>query len=123
LPTSRAPLDRGARRASGRAARHRAGFGRLGIWERDIPSGEGRWDKHVFNFWGIDPAAGTPHYRDAISASIPRTARLNLRRVDAARRPLLAALRVIHPDGRTRWIHSQWEVKNGPRGVPTARSA
>ena len=26
--------------------------------------------------------------------------------------------RVIHPDGRTRWIHSQWEVKNGPSGMP-----
>ena len=26
--------------------------------------------------------------------------------------------RVVHPDGKTRWIHSQWEVKNGPRGVP-----
>ena len=26
--------------------------------------------------------------------------------------------RVIHPDGRTRWIHSQWEVKNGPHGQP-----
>ena len=35
-------------------------FGRLGVWEREIPSGEGRWDKHVFSFWGIDPSAGTP---------------------------------------------------------------
>ena len=26
--------------------------------------------------------------------------------------------RVIQPDGKTRWIHSQWEVKNGPRGMP-----
>ena len=42
-------------------------FGRLGIWERDIPSGEGRWDKHVFGFWGIDPAEGTPHHDDAIA--------------------------------------------------------
>jgi PAS domain-containing protein len=26
--------------------------------------------------------------------------------------------RVVHPDGLTRWIHSQWEVKNGVHGVP-----
>ena len=41
-------------------------FGRLGIWEREIPSGEGRWDKHVFEFWGLDPADGTPNYNQAI---------------------------------------------------------
>ena len=26
--------------------------------------------------------------------------------------------RVLHRDGTTRWIHSQWEVKNGPDGKP-----
>ena len=26
--------------------------------------------------------------------------------------------RVIQRDGTTRWIHSQWEIKNGPRGIP-----
>ncbi|MDQ6638449.1 MAG: hypothetical protein M3Z15_02140, partial [Pseudomonadota bacterium] len=46
-------------------------FGRLGIWEREIPSGEGRWDKHVFSFWGIDPAAGTPNYSEAIQRIHP----------------------------------------------------
>src|SRR6185436_5469687 len=42
-------------------------FGRLGIWEREIPSGEGRWDKHVFGFWGIAPTEGTPHHDDAFA--------------------------------------------------------
>ena len=40
-------------------------FGRLGIWEREIPSGEGRWDKHVFSFFGLDPAGDTPNYNEA----------------------------------------------------------
>jgi PAS domain S-box-containing protein len=94
-------------------------FGRLGLWERRIPSGEGRWDRHVFGFWGLDPAAGTPTYAQAIERIHPE---------DRARMSYLASTthagryaqryRVVYPDGRTRWIHSQWEVKNGPDGRP-----
>ena len=36
-------------------------FGRIGIWERDPRTLEGRWDRHVFRFFGFDPvAAPTP---------------------------------------------------------------
>jgi hypothetical protein len=94
-------------------------FGRLGLWERKIPSGEGRWDRHVFGFWGLDPAAGTPPYNRAIEYIHPEDrARMNY--IDSTVRAGRYAqrYRVIHRDGRTRWIHSQWEVKNGPNGQP-----
>ena len=29
-----------------------------------------------------------------------------------------SAIASIQRDGTTRWIHSQWEIKNGPRGIP-----
>ena len=66
-PTS-APhaLARAAPRARSELLDTAQEFGRLGIWEREIPSGEGRWDRHVFGFWGLDPAAGTPNYDEAI---------------------------------------------------------
>ena len=94
-------------------------FGRLGIWERDIPSGEGRWDQHVFEFWGLDPADGTPNYSQAIQR-IHADDRAASIYPESTRRPgrYSQRYRVVHPDGTTRWIHSQWEVKNGPRGVP-----
>ncbi|HEY2561217.1 MAG TPA: PAS domain-containing protein, partial [Caldimonas sp.] len=94
-------------------------FGRLGIWERNIPSGEGRWDKHVFDFWGIDPGDGAPNYSEAIQRIHPedRAAMIYLESTKRAGR-YGQRYRVIHPDGKTRWIHSQWEVRNGPRGVP-----
>ena len=41
-------------------------FGRLGIWDREIPSGEGHWDAAIFSFWGIDSGQGTPNYLQAI---------------------------------------------------------
>ena len=94
-------------------------FGRLGLWERRIPSGEGRWDRHVFGFWGLDPAAGTPSYEDAIQHIHPDD-RSRMTYAESTRRAGRYAqrYRVIHPSGKTRWIHSQWEVKNGPNGVP-----
>jgi PAS domain-containing protein len=46
-------------------------FGRIGLWERRIPSGEGRWDRHVFGFWGLDPATGTPPFEQAIQRIHP----------------------------------------------------
>ena len=94
-------------------------FGRLGIWEREIPSGEGRWDRHVFGFWGIDPAEATPNYSDAIQRIHPED-RARMIYADSTRRAgrYSQRYRVIQPDGSTRWIHSQWEVKNGPRGTP-----
>jgi PAS domain S-box-containing protein len=94
-------------------------FGRLGIWERQIPSGEGRWDKHVFRFWGLDPAGGTPSFADAIEHMHPQDRASTIYPESFRRAGRYAQrYRVIQPDGRTRWIHSQWEVRNGPRGTP-----
>ncbi|MEO6896642.1 MAG: PAS domain-containing protein [Caldimonas sp.] len=94
-------------------------FGRLGIWERQIPSGEGRWDKHVFRFWGLDPSAGTPSFSSAIEQMHPED-RMSTIYPESTRRAGRYAqrFRVMQRDGSTRWIHSQWEVRNGSRGVP-----
>ena len=95
-------------------------FGRLGLWEREIPSGEGRWDKHVFRFWGLDPAAGTPNFSEAAKRVHPddRESMAHYRESTGRAGRYAARYRVNHPDGSTRWIHSQWEVKNGLGGVP-----
>ncbi len=94
-------------------------FGWLGLWERRIPSGEGRWDRRVFGFWGIDPAAGTPTFEQARERIHPDDrAKMNYVESTARAGRYAQRYRVIHPDGGTRWIHSQWEVKNGANGVP-----
>ena len=94
-------------------------FGRLGVWEREIPSGIGRWDRHVFGFWGMQPTAGTPNYADAIERIHPddRAASMYEQSTQQAGR-YSQRYRVIQPGGGTRWIHSQWEVKNSPEGKP-----
>jgi PAS domain S-box-containing protein len=94
-------------------------FGRLGIWEREIPSGQGHWDDHVFGFWGLDPKDGTPSHEAAIERIHPED-RAHMIYTDSTRRAGRYAqrYRVIHSDGSMRWIHSQWEVRNGVHGVP-----
>ncbi len=94
-------------------------FGRLGLWERDFATGQGRWDHHVFRLWGLDPAGGTPSFDDAIAAIHPDdldgvkdgNAALGIGR--HSRR-----YRVLRADGQVRQVHSQWEVKAGPDGRP-----
>ena len=94
-------------------------FGRIGLWERRIPSGEGRWDRHVFGFWGLDPADGTPPFEEAIQRIHPDDRR-KMTYAESTRRAgrYSQRYRVIQPDGKTRLIHSQWAVKNGPNGTP-----
>ena len=95
-------------------------FGRLGVWERDIATLEGRWDRHVFNFFGIEAEAGaTPHYEEA-SARIDPADRLDNTFRTSLTRPGVYAhrYRVHHPDGSMRNIHSQWRVVADDQGVP-----
>ena len=96
-------------------------FGRLGVWERDIRTMQGRWDKHVYRFWGLDPESATPGFGEATQAIVPedRVAlevgfRASLRQAGTYSR----RFRVRRPDGTIRQLHSQWAVKNGPDGAP-----
>jgi hypothetical protein len=96
-------------------------FGRLGVWERNVRTLQGRWDKEVLRFWGLDPQQGTPDFREAVK---------NI--VEADRRALdgvfersikeaghySARYRVRAFNGTVRRIHSQWRVLNGPDGRP-----
>jgi PAS domain S-box-containing protein len=94
-------------------------FGRLGVWERDLGTGQGRWDRHVFAFWGLDPSDTAPDYETAVRSIHPDDRHLlpppdwQIRLGRHAQR-----YRVIQPDGSLRWVHSQWEVKAGADGRP-----
>jgi len=95
-------------------------FGRLGVWERDPYTLEGRWDRHVFRFFGIDAAHGTtPHYAEAAARIDPadrldETFRASLTQPGA----YTCRYRVRHPDGSVRMIHSQWRVVADAKGEP-----
>jgi PAS domain S-box-containing protein len=95
-------------------------FGRLGLFERELPMGRGHWDAHMFRMWNLDPAQGAPDF-DTFVARIHRDDRPGLDYRQAANTPGKYAkrYRIKGPhEGQWRHVHAQWEVKTGPDGVP-----
>ncbi|MBC7992368.1 MAG: PAS domain-containing protein [Rhizobacter sp.] len=95
-------------------------FGRLGLFERELPMGRGHWDAHMFRMWGLDPAQGAPDF-DTFVARIHRDDQPGMDYREAAKTPGKYAkrYRIIGPtDGQWRHVHAQWEVKAGPDGTP-----
>ena len=96
-------------------------FGRLGLWERDVRTLQGRWDAQVYRFWGLAPDSGMPDF-EAASLSVVEPDRTAVE--ETFRRSLQCAgtyaqrFRVRRPDGTLCQLHSQWVVKNGADGRP-----
>ncbi|MGL6113140.1 MAG: PAS domain-containing protein, partial [Rubrivivax sp.] len=96
-------------------------FGRLAVWERDVRSLKGRWDRHVYRFWGLPEGDGTPDFALALKSVVAEDrAAFELAFRDSIR---LAGTyshryRVRAPDGVVRQLHSQWVVKDGANGRP-----
>jgi PAS domain S-box-containing protein len=85
-------------------------FGRLGVWERDPHTLEGRWDDHVSRFFGF--AAGThPHFSQAAERVHPDD-RLDDHFKATLQQPGAHAqrYRIVRPDGTVAHMHSQWRV-------------
>ena len=98
-------------------------LGRLGFWERDIASGEGRWDDAMARMWGLPPHPAAPPMQDV------------LQRLDERdREPLqtLTAESILHPgryglpyaicrpDGTRLRVHARWDVRTDAQGRATA---
>ncbi len=97
-------------------------FGRLGLFERDLRSGAGRWDKHMFRLFGIDPVLGSPPFAVATERVHPD----DRDRVQAQHRQFIAAAgryenryRLLLPGGSVRDIHSLVETRAVEDGKPT----
>ena len=85
-------------------------FGRLGVWERDIITGEGYWDQHVFRFFDMSPAAGTPNHLVAREKIHPDD-RDSVMYAESTKTPGRYSRRYrLNADNKVvRAIHSQWE--------------
>jgi len=94
-------------------------FGRLGIWERELPMGAGRWDRHMYRFFGLDPADGVPDFSVVASKIHPddRPGQRYRASSNAAGR-YSSRYRIALPGRPHRHVHAQWEVKNGLDGRP-----
>jgi PAS domain S-box-containing protein len=96
-------------------------FGRLGVWERNVRTLQGRWDRHVHRFWGLPADAQVPDFAQATSYVVPEDREeLEQKFRQSTERPGVYSLhyRVRGADGVLRRLHSQWTVKNGADGRP-----
>jgi len=92
---------------------------RIGLWERDVRSREGRWDPHMFRFFGIDPRRGTPTIAQVAQASVPAD-RLFQVLSESMRKPgqYSHRYRLFTPNGTLRRVRTSWEVFAGADGQP-----
>ena len=111
-------------RATGRLAERleaAQNFGHIGVWERELPAGAGRWDPQMFAFWGLDSTGPAPSFESATEAVIEADR-------DAFRQTYWDSItapgryshrfRVRRPDGSVVRLHSEWVVKAGAQGQP-----
>src|SRR6185369_11262965 len=47
-------------------------YGRIGVWERDVRTLQGRWDSHVWRFWGLEPREGALPFDAALAGVVPQ---------------------------------------------------
>ncbi|HEY0820723.1 MAG TPA: PAS domain-containing protein, partial [Rhizobacter sp.] len=97
-------------------------LGRMASWERDLATGESRWDAHMFELLGLDPAQGMPRSEAALALVHPDDrARLE---VEYTRFALAAGryethYRLVTPAGAVKDIRALCEVENGSDGTPS----
>jgi signal transduction histidine kinase/ActR/RegA family two-component response regulator len=119
-------VDRGAEPAQDDEVRRLAALlefvqthARIGMWERNVRTREGRWDAHMFRFFDIDPRRGTPTIAQIAQASVPQD-----RLFQALSTSMEAAgqyshrYRLLTPAGTLRRVQAHWEVFAGADGRP-----
>lgn len=96
-------------------------FGRLCLWERNLRTGEGRWDAHTFRLFGFEPDEVVPDFETATTRIHPD----DQDRVRSEYQRFLqepgrhgSRYRLSLPDGSVRHVHALLEVRAGADGRP-----
>ncbi len=95
-----------------------AEIGRIGIWQRDLVTGQGHWDRQAFALFGLDPRRGVPTREEVLVLVHPddRNGALLARNRFPGRYD--HRFRVLRPDGSLGWLRAHWEVRHSATGVP-----
>ncbi len=96
-------------------------LGRMASWERDLATGACRWDAHMFELLGLDPAAGMPSPDGSLHCVHPDDVdRLQADESRFARTPGRheTHYRIVTPAGVVKDIRALCEVVAGADGSP-----
>ncbi|MFL6680113.1 MAG: PAS domain-containing protein, partial [Burkholderiaceae bacterium] len=92
---------------------------RIGRWERNIRTREGKWDAHMYRFFGIDPRRGVPSIAQIAQATVPQDRLFQV--LDSSMKKVGSyshRYRLFTPEGRLRRVQAHWEVIAGTDGQP-----
>ena len=96
-------------------------LGRVGLWQRNLRSGDASWDRHVFRFFGYAAASTAPSFEEALARVHPEDrdalARTWQQSTTIAGR-YEARYRVCRPDASVCHLRSIWTVENGSDDAP-----
>ena len=92
---------------------------RIGLWERNVRTREGRWDPHMFRFFGLDPTRGTPSIAQVAQSSVPQD-RLFEALTDSMTTPGTYShrYRLFTENGGLRRVRAHWQVFADAAGQP-----
>ena len=96
-------------------------LGRIGVWERDVRTGRGWWDRHVFRMRGFEGEGEAPPLATAIELIVPDDREAFVDTYSASMGSpgqYQHRYRIVRPDGERRVLQSQWVVKAGADGTP-----
>lgn len=96
--------------------------GRIGVYERDLRTGTGRWDEGMFELCGLDPVAGTPGFEQVLAVvhedDRERLAAFHAEMGAGARAHGELRYRLRRPDGSVRHVHSFVDLLRDASGAP-----
>ncbi len=118
--TERMLIEQQAARTADRLERA-SHSGRIGLAERNLVTGEGHWNRTMFELAGLTPRPQAPDRDELRAMTHPADRPI----VEAAwqqlvetGRPLAYESRVIRPDGSQRWLRSQATLERDADGRP-----
>jgi signal transduction histidine kinase/ActR/RegA family two-component response regulator len=92
---------------------------RIGRWERNIRTREGKWDAHMYRFFGIDPRRGVPSIAQVAQSTVPQDRLFQV--LDSSMKKVGSyshRYRMFTPEGGLRRVQAHWEVVAGSDGQP-----
>jgi PAS domain S-box-containing protein len=98
-----------------------AEVGGIASWERNLETGEGRWDELLFRFYGLPAASEVPTFSRVLEMVHPEdraTFERNWQRVLESRGTVEMETRVVQPDGTVRVLVTRARADRRADGTP-----
>ena len=96
-------------------------FSNTGVFERDVATFVGNWDRHMYRIWGLpDASPAAPSY-DVVNEMMFSEDRQPgaFRQTFKHQGPHEQRIRILRPDGEVRHLHTRWKVYFDKSGAPT----